>query len=190
MVCTGLHWFALVCTGLHWFALVCTGSNRKCDQFPWFDPVPGRSCLLPVKYKFPAVYRSADYSCMFPKWVQNDCKCCDPINKPRNFIIWKVIYHSCSKIWRLRSTQIKYSTIFYLHNQKTPLNGANQAFPWCAPPLSVNHWVRTEWVRMSTNQFWFHGSHRVFIRTGANHGLQILKPTTSKRAQYPAQMEA
>jgi len=22
---------------------------------------------------------------------------------------------------------------FYLHNQKTALNGVNQAFPWCAP---------------------------------------------------------
>jgi len=35
---------------------VCTGSNRKCDQFPWFDPVPGRSRLLPIKYKFSAEY--------------------------------------------------------------------------------------------------------------------------------------
>jgi len=116
-----------------------------------------------------------------PVCFQNESKMtanvCNPINKPRNFIIWKVTYHICSKVQWLRCTRIKYSTIFYLHNQKTALNGANQAFPWCAPALSANHWVRTEWVRISATRFWFHGSHRVFIRTGVNHGKPVNKET-------------
>ena len=94
------------------------------------------------------VYRSADYSC--------------PINKPRSSIIWKVTYHICSKIKQLRSTRIKYSTSFYLHNQKSALNGAYHGFSWCAPPLSANHWVRTKWVRMTANQ------------TDANHGKPVI----------------
>jgi len=35
---------------------VCTGSSQKCNQFPWFDPVSGRSSLLPIKYKFSVEY--------------------------------------------------------------------------------------------------------------------------------------
>jgi len=57
---------------------------------------------------------------------------CNPITKPRNFIIRKVIV-ICSQIQRLCSTGIKYSTNFYLHNQKTALNGANQ----CEPGVST-----------------------------------------------------
>ena len=65
-----------------------------------------------------------------PVCFQNEFKTtvnvCNSIDKPRNFIIWKVTYHICSKIRRLRSAQIKLSTSFYLHNQKITLNGANQ----------------------------------------------------------------
>ena len=48
---SGFPWFAPVRTGG-----VRTGSNRKRHQFPWFDPVPGRICLLPLKYTFYAEY--------------------------------------------------------------------------------------------------------------------------------------
>jgi len=141
VIITGFPWFAPVRTGV-----VRTGSNQKCDQFPWFDPIPGRNCLLPIKYTFSAEYclpfcRLRLYVFkMSPKRLRMFLIL---FNKPRNFIIWKVTRHICSKIRWLRSTRMKYSTSFYLHNQKTALNGVNQAFLWCAPPLSANHWVRT-----------------------------------------------
>ena len=48
---TGFPWFGLVRTGgVH------IGSNRRWDQFPWFNPVLDRSCLLPIKYKFSVEY--------------------------------------------------------------------------------------------------------------------------------------
>ena len=69
---TGFPWFAPVRT-----RRVHTGLKQTCDQLPWFDLGPGRNCLLPIKYSFPAKYScwSADYSCIFPKWVWNDCEC-------------------------------------------------------------------------------------------------------------------
>jgi len=70
-----------------------------------------------------------------PKMTANVC---NPVNKPGNFIIWKVTYHICSKTRRQCSTRVKYSTGFYLHNQKTDLNSVNQ----CEPGLSiVSTWI-------------------------------------------------
>jgi len=120
---------------------------------------------------------------MFPNESKMTANVCNPINKPGTFIIWKVTCHICSKIRPLRSTRIKYSTSFYLYNQTTALNGVNQAFPWCALPLSANHWVRTEWVPLNANRFWFHASHRAFIRTGANcrNAAHLNEPIPSSR---------
>jgi len=65
-----------------------------------------------------------------PVYFQNEpettANVCNPLNKPRNFIIQKVTYHTGSKIRWLHSTQINYSTSFYFHNQRTALNRENQ----------------------------------------------------------------
>jgi len=62
----------------------------------------------------------------------------------------------------------------------------------CAPQLSANHWVRTATEceplgahRVNSNEcepVRFHGSHRVFIRFGANRGkpeTEVLVPDRS-----------
>ena len=54
----GNHFLSLAFRGSHQSEPggVRTGSNQKCNQFPWFDLIPGRSCLLSSKYKFSAEY--------------------------------------------------------------------------------------------------------------------------------------
>jgi len=126
--------------------MVRTDPNRGGSH--WFEPkvrsvsmVRSDPRLLPIKYNF-----SAEYCLSFCRLLllcfQNEsgttANACNPINKPRNFIIRKVTHHICSKIRRLRSTRIKDSASFYPHKQTTALNGANQAFPWCASPLGTH----------------------------------------------------
>jgi len=183
-IITGFPWFAPVRT-----KGVRTGSNRKRNQFPWFDWIPGRCCVLLIKHTF-----SAEYCLLF-------CRLLLYVSKMSPKRLWifviLVMNQEISSSGKLHTlfvakfggyvvsiTRIKYSTSFYLHNQKTALNGANQAFPWCALSLSANHWAHTKWVWMSANWFWFHGSHRVFIRTGANHGKPV-NITTLMTSQWP-----
>jgi len=140
----GFPWFASVQTGG-----VRTGSNRKCDQFSWFDLVPSRSCLLPIKYK-----SSAEYCLPFCRLLLY-ANICNPIDKPRNFIIRKVTYHICSKIPLLCSTRIKYSTSL-LPPQPKDCFKRREPVPARRFNGVHRHWVRTtrcapsefEWVRI------------------------------------------
>jgi len=69
-----------------WGGGVRSGPNRKCDKYPWFDAVPGRSCLLPMRSNFSVEYClgtvlqvTLDY---VQKWQNgSETTVCNAINK-------------------------------------------------------------------------------------------------------------
>jgi len=67
--------YIIIIVNIHWLSMVRTGSNRKCDQFPWFDPVSSRSCLLPIKFSTEYCLPFCRLLLYVSKWVQNDCEC-------------------------------------------------------------------------------------------------------------------
>jgi len=166
------------------------------ENFPWFEPgkfALGRTKMRsvsmgrsgpPVGVVFylsylnvprNTVYRSADYSSIFPKWVWNDFECvCNAINKR------KVTNYFCSKIRRLRSTRIKYGTKDCFKqckpgvsvvriiaecappdsNRKSSTESNPLLLPWFAPGVHPNRTMETQWF---WPVFYYINQHRKLV---------------------------
>ena len=168
-LCSAYTWHDHSLWGVnHRLSTLRTGPNRGSSH--WFGPKvrsvsmvqfdPGRSCLLPTKYKF-----SAEYCLPFCRLLLYVSKMSP--KRLRMFVIL-LINQKISSSGKLHTIFGAKFGGYVVHGEstaqvstspnkrllKTARISANQAFRWCVSPLSASHWVRTVWVWMSASRFW------------------------------------
>lgn len=82
-----------------------SGPDRKCDRFPWFVPVPGSSCLLPINYNFSMQHHSKDCSSIY---FQNGSETTSHVRRAIN----KLKFHhseSCKLLLQQNFAAMKYT---------------------------------------------------------------------------------